>query len=154
MSNGTTGIAGFRTDDYLYLPLAVTARTRAGSRSGLSVHLEYDILLHGWQTTRQSALGGGTVPATPTAPAFTIDGFTDFSFSQHSGFALRASGKYEVNSRWSVEPGYIYWHVGDSPVSFGTATFTVNQVTAEQQLGALEPLNYTHEFVVNLGFHF
>lgn len=154
LSNGTTGIAGFRTDDYLYLPLAVTARTRTGSRGGLSFRFEYDVLLRGWQTTRQSALGGGAVPATPTAPAFTIDGFTDFSFSQHSGWALRASGKYEVNNRWSVEPSYIYWRVGDSPVSSGTVTFTVNQVSAQQELRAFEPFNLTHEFLVNLGFHF
>ena len=154
LSNGTTGVSGYRTDDYLYLPLALTARTRAGSHGGLSFRVEYDVLLHGWQTTRQSALGGGEVPATPTAPAFTIDGFTDFSFSQHSGWALRASGKYQVTNRWSVEPAYIYWRVGDSPVSSGTATYTVNGVTAEQEFGAFEPFNFTHEFVVNLGFHF
>ena len=31
LSNGTTGVSGYRTDDYLYLPLGVTARTNVGS---------------------------------------------------------------------------------------------------------------------------
>jgi hypothetical protein len=33
-------------------------------------------------------------------------------------------------------------------VNDGTATFTVNGITAREQLGAYEPLNRTHEFVV------
>ena len=104
LSNGTTGIAGYRTDDYLYLPFGATARTEVASHRVLSFNLEYDRLLHGWQKTRDSELGGGDVPATPTAPAFTIDGFTDISFAQHGGWALRASAKYQVTRHWSVEP--------------------------------------------------
>jgi len=153
LSNGTTGIDGFRTDTYLYLPLGVTARTRVASHGALGFNLEYDHLLRGWQTTRDSALGGGEVAATPTAPAFTIDGLSDISFDQHDGWALRASAKYQVTRRWSVEPAYIYWHVSASTVNYGTATFTVNNVTVVQQVGAYEPVNVTHEFVVRLGFH-
>jgi hypothetical protein len=44
--------------------------------------------------------------------------------------------------------------VSDSPVSYETASFTVNRITAEQQIGAYEPLNVTHEYGVKLGFHF
>ena len=90
LSNGTTGVSGYRTDDYLYLPLGVTARTNVGSHGvpPLSFNVEYDLLLHGWQQTRDSELGGGFVPATPTAPPFTIDGFTDISFAQSGGWAL------------------------------------------------------------------
>jgi hypothetical protein len=116
--------------------------------------VEYDVLIHGWQKTRDSDLGSGVVPATPTAPAFTIDGFTDTSFSQSGGWALRASAKYPVTSRWSVEPYYVRWHVSSSPVNYETVTFTVNSVTAQEQLGAYEPLNLTSEFGVRLGFHF
>ena len=35
-----------------------------------------------------------------------------------------------------------------------TATFTVNSITVQEQLGALEPLNRTNEFDVKLGFRF
>jgi len=154
LSNGTSGVNGFRTDDYLYLPFGLTARTRVASHSTLRVRLEYDLLLHGWQNTYQSRLGGGDVPATPTAPAFTIDGFTDFSFKQDRGWGLRASAKYQMARRWSVEPGYIHWNVSASNVDYTTATFTVNGITARQQLGAYEPDNATNEYFVNLGFHF
>ena len=33
LSNGTTGTIGFRTDEYLYLPLGLTARTMAWRRT-------------------------------------------------------------------------------------------------------------------------
>jgi len=154
LSNGTTGVSGFRIDDYLYLPLGVTARAPVASRSALNFRVEYDLLLHGWQTTRESKLGGGDVPATPTAPAFTINGLTDLSFDQHRGWGLRASAKYEFTNRWSVEPSYVHWRVSASNVSETTATFTVNGITAREQLGAYEPDNDTNEFFLNLGFHF
>jgi len=154
LSNGTTGIAGYRTDDYLYLPIGMTARTTVASHNALSFGLEYDQLLHGWQTTRDSQLGGGNVPATPTAPPFTIEGFSDISFDQHSGWGVRARAKYQLTRQWSIEPEYVHWNVSASPVSIETATFTVNRITARQQLGAYEPLNTTDEFVVKLGFRF
>ena len=154
LSNGTTGTPGYRTDDYLYLPLGATVRTEVASRRVLSVNVEYDRLIRGWQTTRNSALGGGSVPATATAPAFTIDSFTDVSFAQHGGWALRAGATYQVTARWSVEPYYIHWSVDDSPVSYITATFTVNNITAREQLGYYEPWNVTDEFGVKLGLHF
>jgi hypothetical protein len=154
LSNGTTGTAGYRTDDYVYLPVGVTSRSNVASHGALSVNLEFDLLIHGWQQTRDSELGGGDVPATPAAPAFTVDGFTDVSFSQSRGWALRASAKYPVSRRWSAEPYYVRWHVSSSPVNYETATFTVNNVTAQEQLGAYEPLNVTSEFGVRLGFHF
>ena len=154
LSNGTTGTSGYRTDDYLYLPVGVTARPKIASRNALSFTLEFDLLIHGWQKTRDSELGSGDVPATTTAPAFTIDGFTDISFSQSKGAALRASAKYQLTKHWSVEPYYVYWNVGASPVNYETVTFTVNNVTAREQIGAYEPDNVTHEFGVKLGFHF
>jgi len=154
LSNGTTGNAGYRTDDYLYVPVGITARTTVASHNVLSFNLEFDGLIHGWQTTRDSELGGGDVPATTTAPAFTINGFADISFSQTGGWALRASAKYQVTRHWSVEPYYVRWNVSSSPVNYETAAFTVNGVTAQEQLGAYEPVNHTDEFGVKLGFRF
>ena len=154
LSNGVTGVPGYRTDDYLYLPLGLTARNGVGSRGALSFNLEFDLLLHGWQQTRDSDLGGGDVPATPTAPAFTIDGFSNVSFSQSRGWAARASAKFPVTTRVSLEPYYVHWTVNSSPVNYETATFTVNNVTAREQLGAYEPFNTTNEFGVRFRLHF
>ena len=154
LSNGTTGVAGFRTDNYLYLPFGATARTEVASHRVLSFNLEYDRLIHGWQTTRDSALGGGNVPATTTAPGFTINGLSDISFAQQGGWALRASAKYQVTTQWSVEPYYIHWSVSASPVNYETVGFTVNNVTAQEQLGFYEPWNVTNEFGVKLAVHF
>ena len=89
-----------------------------------------------------------------TAPAFTINGFSDVSFSQSRGWALRASAKYQVTRRWSLEPYYVHWRVSASPVSYETATFTVNNITAREQLVRHEPLNTTRELGVKLGVHF
>jgi hypothetical protein len=154
LSNGVTGTPGYRTDDYLYLPVGVTARSNVASNGALSLNLEFDRLIHGWQKTRDSALGGGDIPATPTAPAFTIDGFSDIAFSQSGGWALRASAKYPVTRHWSLEPYFVRWNVNSSPVNYEVATFTVNNVTARQPVGAYEPLNVTNEFGVKLDLHF
>jgi hypothetical protein len=131
LSNGTTGTPGYRTDDYVYLPVGVTSRTNVASHGALSANLEFDLLIHGWQQTRDSELGSGDVPATPTAPAFTVDGFTDVSFSQSRGWALRASAKYPLTRRWSAEPYYVRWHV--SPVILKPRR-SVNNATAQEQL--------------------
>jgi len=154
LSNGTTGIAGYRTDKYLYLPFGMTARTEISPHRILSFTVEYDPLLHGWQTTRDSLLGGGFVPPTPIAPGFTIDGFTDVSFAQDRGWALRASAKIQVAQHVSLEPYYVHWSVTASPVNYETATFTVNNITAHEQFGVYEPFNTTNEFGVKLGFPF
>jgi len=153
LSNGLSGVPGYRTDDYLYLPVGLTTRTRVASRA-LSITLEYDWLIRGWQDTRQSQLGGGMVPATDTAPAFIINGFTDVSFEQHGGWGLRIGAKYQMSPRWSLEPYYIRWSIDDSPVEAITATFTVDGVVANQQLGFYEPHNTTDEVGVRLGFRF
>jgi len=145
LSNALDEITGFRTDNYLYLPVGITARTAVGS-GALSFNFEYDHLLHGWQETLNSALGGGEVPATPTAPAFTIDEFSDLSFDQHQGFGVRASAKYEFNRRWALEPYWIYWSVGDSTRSDASVTFTVRGIPAVEQFTAVEPKNWTNEF--------
>ena len=153
LSNGTAGVPRFRTDRYLYVPLGLTARTNVASHRALSLTVEFDALVHGWQQTHDSALGGGEVPPTAAAPGFTIDSFTDVSFSQTGGWALRASAKYPLSTRMWVEPYYVRWAVNASAANQETVTFTVHNVTAREQLGFYEPFNVTNEFGVRLGFH-
>lgn len=154
LSNGTTGNFNFRTEDYLYVPLGATLRTKAMAGRVLGLTVEYDHLLRGWNTTRDSLLTGGTVPATSTTPAFSIGDFTDLSFTQHRGWGLRASASYDVSRSWSIEPYYVRWRVGDSPVSSGSVAYAVNSITARQTFNYYEPLNFTNEFGVKVGLHF
>jgi hypothetical protein len=154
LSNGVTDNYNYRSQDYVYVPIGATLRTSAIGGRVLSVTLEYDHLVRGWNTTRNSLLGGGTVPATPTTPSFTIGDFTDLSFDQDSGWALRASAAYQLSRSWSIEPYYLRWRVNDSTVNNGSVAYTVNNITVRQTLGYLEPLNYTNEFGVKIGFRF
>jgi hypothetical protein len=154
LSNGTAGVAGYRIDDYLYVPVGVTARTALAAHRVLSLNVELDVLGHGWQHTHDSKLGGGEAPATATAPAFTIESFTDIAFSQTKGWALRAGSTFPITARWSLQPYYIRWDIQSSAVESETVTFTVNQVTAREQLGFYEPHNVTNEIGVSLGLRF
>jgi hypothetical protein len=154
LSNGLDEIKGFRTDNYLYVPIGISAHTAVASNDILSFHFEYDQMLRGRQKTLDSELGGGQVPATPIAPAFTIDAFSDVSFEQHRGFAVRASAKYEFNRRWSVQPYWIYWGVDDSTRSDATVTFSVRGIPAVEQFTAVEPQNWTNEFGAKFSLRF
>ena len=62
------------------------------------------------------------------------------------------SAKFEMHRRWSVEPYWIYWNVGDSDIDITTAPFTVNGISAQQQAGFYEPRNTTNELGVKLTF--
>lgn len=154
LSNGTNGTPNYRTEQYLYVPVGATLRTTSLSDHVLGVTVEYDHLIRGWNTTRNSLLGGGTVPATSTAPAFTIGDFTDFSFQQTRGWAARASASIQVSRSWSLEPYYTRWSVKDSSTDTGSVAYAVNGITARQTLNAVEPHNFTEEAGVKLKFRF
>ncbi len=154
LSNGVTGNYNYRSQQYVYVPMGATVRTTAIGNRVLSLTLEYDHLLRGWNTTRNSLLGGGTVPATSTTPQFSIGDFTDLSFDQRSGRALRASASYQLSRSWSIEPYYVRWRVNDSTVNDGSVAYTVNGITARQTLSYYEPLNFTNEFGVKIGWRF
>lgn len=154
LSNGTTGNFNYRTQEYLYIPLGATWRTTAIAERVLGVTVEYDHLLRGWNTTRNSLLGGGTVPATSTTPAFTIGDFTDFSFTQKRGWGVRASASYQLTRAWSVQPYYQRWRLSDSPPDEGSVAYAVNGVTARQTLTAYEPVNFTNEYGVKIAWRF
>lgn len=154
LSNSTTGNYNYRTQEYVYVPVGVTVRTTAIGGRVLGVTIEYDHLLRGWNTTRNSLLRGGTVPATSTTPAFSIGDFTDLSFKQRTGWALRASAAYQVSRSWSIEPYYVRWRVADSTTNSGSVAYTVSAITVRQTLNYYEPLNFTNEFGVKVGLHF
>jgi hypothetical protein len=71
-----------------------------------------------------------------------------------ANLATPTGHEVSVSRRVSLEPYYVRWDVDSSPVNYETATFTVNNVTARQQLGFYEPVNITNEFGVRPGLHF
>ena len=89
----------------------------------------------------------------PSLP-LRLDGFSDVSFSQSGGRALRATATWQVTRRPSVEPYIIRWDVDPSPGNDLRVTFTVNKVQASQLLGFYEPTNATSEFGARVGVRF
>ena len=59
-----------------------------------------------------------------------------------------------MTSHLSVQPYYVRWAVQSSAVESETVTFTVNHVTAREQLDFYEPFNVTNEIGVRLGLRF
>jgi hypothetical protein len=74
----------------------VTPRFRITDQSRLSLNIEYDQLLYGWQLSELSDIG-----------------FADITNPQTSGYGLRGSVMYERRS-WSVGPFINYWNIGHS----------------------------------------
>jgi serine/threonine-protein kinase len=94
---------------------------------------------------RRAALYGGLARAAILALAAILN----VSARPRAGAASAAP---VMRSVCSIRPAIR--SVGASSVNYQTATFTVNHVTAHQQLGAYEPFNVTNEFGVRLGLHF
>jgi len=69
---------------------------------------------------------------------------------------MGAASECEISGDQALVGGTVLcdWNVSASPVNDNVATFTVNHVTAQEETGAYEPLNVTHEFGVKWGFHF
>ncbi len=149
--------SGARTDDYLYLPLGVTLRTNSllgrWFRSA-EFNIEGDVLIHGWQTTRQSRIPPFSAPATATAPAFAFLGTNDLNFRQRLGYGLRASAKLHLTRHFSLEPYFNHWGIARSVPDVATFRYTVNGQPEQYSVVYTEPRNHTNEFGLKVGFHF
>ncbi len=123
----STGALGYRRDSqYLYLPVGVTPRFRVTNDARVSINMEYDQLLQGWQTT---SIGD----ATP--------GATDLNNRQHGGYGLRGSVMYQ-KAKWSAGPFFDYWNIDQSTINCDNV-----------QCG-FEPHNQTIEYGVQAFYRF
>ncbi len=137
-SGGTvsgTGARGYdRLSQYVYLPLGVTLGIAVGNWT-VRPNAEFDLLLHGWQTSYLS----------------TADSrFNDPTNDQHHGFGIRASVLAEMPTRFghlSFGPFVRYWNIRTSE----PATITVRGTPAGV---GYEPGNHTIEAggTVKFGF--
>ena len=85
-----------RFSHYIYVPVGVTPRFRISSSERLSVNMEYDQLVYGWQLSTLSQLG-----------------LADLTNTQDSGYGARLSVMYEWPT-WSVGPFFNYWNINQS----------------------------------------
>ena len=162
LSNGKSNFsafdsAGFRKQDYLYLPVGVTLKTgRFLSRwlSSTEFNVEGDLLLRGWQKTANSRLPAFTAPAAANSPAFSFFGANDLGFEQRQGYAVRVSAKLRLDRHWSVEPFFLHWGIARSSTDFGTFRYAINDQPAQVTIPFVEPRNHTDEFGLKIGFRF
>jgi hypothetical protein len=140
LSNGN----GNREQDYLFLPLGITAQTSELLKRKIEFNLEADVLLRGWQLTQFSYL----------PPSGTFLSATDVKFTQRLGGALRTSAKINLDRRWSVEPYFVHWSIDTSSVDFSTVRYTLAGQPTQVSAALVEPYNFTNEFGVKLGFRF
>lgn len=123
-SNGVEGYE--RYSHYLYLPIGFTPRFRLTENSRLSVNMEYDLLLYGWQVSSLSDADPGE---------------TDVTDTQKTGYGLRGSVMYE-RPVWSAGPFFEFWDIGQSTTDCNNAGC------------GFEPHNQTFEFGVEGRYRF
>jgi hypothetical protein len=124
----STGAVGYRRySQYLYIPVGLTARFRAGERWMLAPTIEYDVFLGGRQRSQLSDTGLG---------------FNDVTNDQDHGYGYRASFMVE-NGRWAFGPWLQYWKIKDSDV-----------VPIGGGFLGMEPENWTREYGGELRYRF
>jgi len=139
----TTGAFGYRRINQIYyLPIGIEPRMPFDSKSRFTSLLEYDVLLHGSQT---SHLEDGNA------------GDPRVENQQNSGFGIKANVMYETGW-WSIGPYVNYWNIDRSQVK----TVRDNNATTCASVGAsapcaasfVEPKNNTYELGLQVKFHF
>jgi len=125
----TTGLQGYRRDStYVYLPIGVTHRFKAGT-GRISTTLEYDHLIQGTQISALSAVGASG----------------DLNNTQRNGRGLRLGVAYE-ETHWSASVFYNTWDIERSD----DATF----VSGGFLYTGYEPQNTTKELGFEVKYKF
>jgi len=123
-----TGAAGYRRySNYLYVPLGVTLRFRAGSQWTIAPNAEYDYFVHGTQKSMLSDIG--------------VAGVGDVTNEQTVGYGYRGNLMFE-NAHWAFGPWLHYWKIKNSDVSCTTL------------FCGIEPENWTREWGAELRYRF
>jgi hypothetical protein len=124
----STGAVGYqRVSQYLYIPVGLTTRFRAGERWVIAPTVEYDAFLGGRQYSQLSDTGIG---------------YSDATNTQKHGYGYRAYLMFE-SGHWVFGPWLHYWNIEDSdivPIGLGKAS--------------MEPANWTREYGVELRYRF
>jgi hypothetical protein len=102
---GNTAYFGYRRySQYLYAPIGLTSRVRAGGRWTLAPTVEYDLFIRGHQESKLTDTG--------------IAGSRDVSQDQRHGRGYRGSLMLETD-RLAFGPWVHFWRIKDSEVNLG-----------------------------------
>lgn len=125
----TTGAVGYRRySRYLYMPLGMSLRFRAGERWVVAPTVEYDYFIRGEQESMLSDTG--------------IPGLVDVTNRQRKGYGYRASLMFE-NGNLAFGPWLQGWEIEDSNIApIGNGAF------------GLEPKNETFEAGFEVKYRF
>ena len=125
---GNVTYVGYRRySNYVYVPVGLTTRFRAGERWVVAPTVEYDVFLGGRQYSQLSDTGIG---------------YSDASNKQKHGYGYRANLMFE-SGHWAFGPWLQYWSIKDSdtvPIGLGYT--------------AMEPANWTREYGVEVRYRF
>jgi hypothetical protein len=140
-SRGTTssGSAGYRREiSYWYLPFGGIHRIKVADGK-LETRLEWDYLISGTVNSYLSdAIGYNGITS-----------ISDAKNKQKSGWGLKFSSSYQVNS-WAFTPYINYWSIQNSDQVYGSAT--INGVNYRSTL--YEPTNTTTELGFKASYKF
>lgn len=128
-TSSTDALGYQRESRYLYVPLGVHHRFRAGIQSRITTTLEYDLFLRGDQKSYLSDLG------------LNIDPIN----KQNNGYGYRLSTTYEQKT-WGVGLFYSYWNIDQSVINYYTDGVDI--------IGIYEPDNFTREAGIKYSFRF
>lgn len=117
-----------RDSNYLFLPIAIEPRVQFPNGDRLSLNLEYDHLIYGWQYSYL----GDVNPGNPTLVN-----------RQKDGYGLRGNLMYN-RGKWSFGPYANYWNIASSERACDTGSGFI--------LCGEEPHNYTVEFGIEARF--
>jgi hypothetical protein len=136
----STGASGYRRYNKLYyLPFGISPRTHIDSNSRLSANIEYDMVLHGNQTSYLSDAGFGD---------------PDIQNGQSSGYGIRGEIMFERQS-WSFGPVFNYWNIEKSKTKIAQDNSVVGcyPLSAPCLLVGDEPANSTIEAGIQFRYH-
>lgn len=136
------GAFGYRRYNELwYLPIGVSPRTHIDSDSRLTANFEFDVVLHGSQTSYLADANQGD---------------PNIQNEQSSGYGLRGEIMYETRT-WSFGPTFTYWNIDQSDTKNaidGSPTTCAPVGGPPCIISVDEPANHTFEAGLQFRYHF
>ncbi|MGE4352095.1 MAG: autotransporter outer membrane beta-barrel domain-containing protein [Bdellovibrionales bacterium] len=126
---------GYQRDNHMvFVPIGVQPKMQFASGDRVSLTLEYDPMISGWQHSYLSDVYAG---------------YPDLMNRQTAGYGLRGDLMYE-KAKWSFGPYVNYWNINQSDEKCKTGNDGVYAYT----ICGVEPHNHTLEYGIQLRYRF